>query len=247
MLRTVKKISQAEVISQWNALAPVRYRQIISGEDITYVRLLVPSVIALIPGGSETLLDAGCGVGILTNQLAIHAKSVVGIDPSSESVSIARAHFEPQAQFEQTTLEECVRVHPQTADLVVANMVLMDILDLEGFLESARRVLLPGGSLVFSITHPCFWPDYRGYARASWFDYAQESIIEAPFRITAEPDCELPSIHVHRPLQSYFESLRNSKFSVEILSEPMPSADVMRLYPEAWKHPRYLLARCRAM
>lgn len=242
MFRRVDAKSAAMIISEWDALAPIRLRQITSGKDITYRHVLVPSILALVSGEvAATALDAGCGVGFLTDLLAEHAGEVVGVDPSAKSIVIARAHHGKRAKFIQDILESYSKQNPSSADLVVANMVLMNVLDLDGFLAAAHRVLRPGGALVFSMTHPCFWPSYCGYAREPWFKYDQKIIVESPFGITAQPNCPLLSTHVHRPLDAYVQALRKALFSIEVLGEPMPSADVDALYPEPWTYPRYLV------
>jgi len=246
MFRKIEVKPSTEIVSEWDALAPVRLRQITSGEDISYRHILVPGILELISKEvAATVLDAGCGVGFLTNLLAEHSAEVFGVDPSAESIAIARTHHGERANFIRGTLESYSEQNACSVDLVIANMVLMDVVDLSGFIAAAHHVLRPGGALVFSMTHPCFWPSYYGYARESWFRYDQELIVESPFKITAQPDCSMLSTHVHRPLSAYVQAFRSSLFSIEVLSEPMPSADVEAQYPEPWTCPRYLLGCCR--
>jgi hypothetical protein len=121
----------------------------------------------------------------------------------------------------------------------------MDIPALDPVIAALHLVLRPEGLLIFSITHPCFWPNYYGYDHESWYRYDQELIIESPFRITARPDCPLPSTHIHRPLQTYLAALRCGGFIIDKLREPMPSAAVEAQYPAPWGAPRYLVCRCR--
>jgi trans-aconitate methyltransferase len=246
MFRNVDAKSPASIVAEGDALAPIRFRQIMSGADLSYRQVLVPSIIALAsketPGAA---FDAGCGIGYLTHLLAERIGEVTGLDPSAESIAIARAHYGKRATFCLGTLEVYSKQNAQSADLLVANMVLMDVLDLDHFIAAAHFVLRPGGALVFSTTHPCFWPTYYGYAQEPWYRYDQELLVESPFRISAEPDCPLVSTHVHRPLNTYVQALRSHLFSIEILSEPMPSSDVEAHYPAPWKYPRYLVGLCR--
>src|SRR5207245_7058466 len=47
-------------------------------------------------------------------------------------------------------------IPPESFDSVLASMVLMDVEDYQGAVDQLWRVLLPGGTLLMSITHPCF-------------------------------------------------------------------------------------------
>jgi SAM-dependent methyltransferase len=246
MFRNVDVKRPASMVAEWDALAPIRLRQITSGADISYRHVLVPNILALAADEAPaTAVDAGCGIGYLTHLLAENVEEIIGIDPSADSISIARAHYGSRASFCFETLERYSQKNPESVDLVVANMVLMDVLDLDSFIAAAHRVMRPGGALVFSATHPCFWPSYYGYADEPWYRYDRELIVESPFRITTEPTCQLLSTHVHRPLHFYVEAFRKSGLSLESLREPMPSADVEAHYPEPWKNPRYLIGLCR--
>jgi len=246
MFRRLERKSTKAIASEWDILAPVRFQQITSGEDITYHHVLVPSVLRLMPGQPvAAALDAGCGIGYLTNLLTDHAALVVGVDASAESIEIARAHFGTRADFIQETLESHSKKNTQAYDIVIANMVLMDVSDLDVFVSALHLVLRPNGVLIFSVTHPCFWPHYYGYDREPWYRYDRELIIESPFKITARPDCPFLSTHIHRPLEAYIGALRHARFFIDELREPMPSPDVEARYPDPWATPRYLVGRCR--
>jgi 2-polyprenyl-3-methyl-5-hydroxy-6-metoxy-1,4-benzoquinol methylase len=246
MFRRVERKSAAAIAAEWDALAPIRYQQILSGEDLTFKHVLGPAVLALTSRErANTVIDAGCGVGFLASLLAAQGSKVIGVDPSSKSITIARAHFGNSADFFLGTLETYAASHSENADVVVANMVLMDVLDLDAFIASAHRTLRPGGALVFSTVHPWFWPVYYGYADEPWFRYDQEIVFESPFRISAHPHLSLHSTQVHRPLESYFKAIVGAKFVLERIFEPMPTPDIDSQYPKPWQFPRYLLGICR--
>jgi SAM-dependent methyltransferase len=246
MLRPVNRKSLTEIISEWDALAPVRYSQITTGQDITYNRVLMPSLVSLIePLAPSTLLDAGCGIGTFSSRLTAITKNVVGVDPSGKSIAIARSLNDSSTQFVQDTIEQFAMTSHARFDMVVANMVLMDTLSLSDFLLSCRKLLNSEGAFVFSITHPCFWPDYYGYGKAEWFRYEDETIIESPFRISNDQGSSLVSTHVHRPLSAYLNGFRIAGLALVKVQEPMPPRDVDPKYLADWKRPRYLIGLCR--
>ncbi|MFF7046587.1 class I SAM-dependent methyltransferase [Streptomyces massasporeus] len=51
-----------------------------------------PAVLAAVPDGCRTALDAGCGDGLLARKLAERSASVTGVDRSAEMIERARGH-----------------------------------------------------------------------------------------------------------------------------------------------------------
>ncbi len=233
-----------EIAAEWDALAVTRFEQMTSGADLTFDHVLAPGILCRLPHRPRMILDAGCGVGVLTEMLALRSERVIGIDPSVASIEIARRNFGHLASFEASTMEAYSASEPEQFDVVVANMVLMDAPNLDTFLTAAACVTKRGGKLIFSITHPCFWPKYYGYADAEWFKYNRELMIESPFKISAMPDGAPKSTHIHRPMETYIRELTKAGFRIERLDEPFPASDVQNLYPVPWHYPRYLIGSC---
>jgi ubiquinone/menaquinone biosynthesis C-methylase UbiE len=244
MLRSVKSKTLSEIVAEWDALAPLRHQQISSGVDISYSQVIAPALMSLVMERKPTVvLDAGCGIGSFTARLEKISKHIVGVDPSEDSLAIART-IAPQVAFVHDTLENFSLCNQNKFDVVVANMVLMDVMSLTSFLEACRRVVIQGGALAFSITHPCFWPEYYGYGSADWFHYEDEIIIESSFRISADRVGSLISTHIHRPLSAYIEAFNRAGFSLKSFKEPMPPDGVDKIYRSSWKSPRYIAGIC---
>jgi len=244
--RKIPPQTQLHFSMEWDALAKIRYEQIASGRDISFHKVLLPALLELLKGTkAKRILDAGCGVGILTGKLAALTDDVEGVDPSQVSIGIARELHLSRAKFTCSTLEEFAEKRSDHFDVVVANMVLMDVPELGSFMTAVQKMLAPKGKFLFSVTHPWFWPEYYGYADQPWFQYDDELFVEGPFRISRDQKVELYSTHVHRPLRMYAEAFHKVELSVETLLEPMPTAEVEALYPKRWKVPRYLVGLCR--
>ena len=135
------------------------------------------------------------------------------------------------------------QTEPHRFSLAIANMTLMASLDLLSFLRAVAKLLHSGAHFVFTITHPCFWPKYWGYDTADWFNYNQEIIVEAPFKISLDV-AETVTTHTHRPLSQYVNSLIEAGFLVEAIIEPFPPSDIDSTYLQKWKYPRFLAIRC---
>ena len=93
------------------------------------------------PLGGITILDVGCGGGILSEPLARIGAEVTGIDPSPELINIAKKHaaldssLSKRLNYVQTTIEDLIRSTPKTYDAVVASEVLEHVTDKETFLK----------------------------------------------------------------------------------------------------------------
>lgn len=207
---------QDSVTREWDTIAPLRDRQIAAGADASYSEVLEPWILNRIDG-AESIVDIGCGTGRLTSAIKARSNTVLGIDPSAKSIEIARAH-DPESGYAISSAEEWVERNPTSRfEIAVANMVLMDVLDLKGVC-SALASLARGHRLVATITHPCFWPTYWGYDASKEFDYNTEVIVEAPFR-TSALNYSLPATHVHRPVSTYLQVFRDMGIQVTALEE----------------------------
>lgn len=232
----------ADIVAEWDRIASLRHEQIASGRDTTYLGLLLPTVVrmSLAFGRSTRIVDVGCGTGFLTRALSENTSgTVLGVDPSSISLQIAQSISSncKNVDFYQGTVEDLAKTASSEFDVAVANMTLMDCLSLDSAVGSICKVLKPGGSLIATITHPWFWPRYWRYESEPWFNYLQETVIEAPFAITAESS-EFLTTHVHRPLEMYVRVLASAGLRMSDILEPMPDADSQKR--SAWEFPRYL-------
>jgi SAM-dependent methyltransferase len=118
--------------------------------------------------GKRTL-DAGCGAGYGSAELAAHADSVTGADVAAEATEFARAHYRlPNLAFEQASCDQLP--HPDACfDLVVAFEVIEHLERWRDFLLEARRVLAPGGQLIVSTPNKLYYTESRGAHGANPF------------------------------------------------------------------------------
>jgi SAM-dependent methyltransferase len=247
-MRRIAKKSEREIAQEWTRIASFRAQQIQSRSDLSFHYVLLPSILDLSSCSDfSSVIDIGCGGGFVTEKLAERALSVVALDLSSENLAIAQqrlGHLKNVTLFNGSVEHYTQTQEPNAFSLAVTNMVLMTAVRLDKFIRSVAHLLKPGGHFVFTITHPCFWPQYWNYAHEDWFRYTEEIIIEAPFRISTQ-DTEGPiTTHVHRPLSLYINSLRAHGLTIDQLVEPMPPQDVEQKYPAPWAYPRFLGARC---
>jgi len=173
----------------------------------------------------KRVLDAGCGDGTYSRRLNSLGAIVTGIDGSVEMISIAERYpAQLDLGFEVADLTKKLPFPDGYYDVVLANMVLMDIPRIDVAIAEFARLLVEGGILVFSITHPCFFcydwvTDEKGErAHKEISDYMTPKVLELNFWGK--------TLHFHRPLSHYFDVLSQNSFCVDAFKEPVPSEEV---------------------
>lgn len=248
-VKNINEISAESIKLQWDRVAKERDRQLRSKVDKSFEHVLMPTILDLLGDRSiDSLLDAGCGTGVLSEILSDKAKEVVGVDLSDESINIALAsnNKSDNISYFADSLESFAVRHSGKFSAVVSNMVIQDCRDLEGFLNAACKMMNENAVLVLTFTHPWFWPVYWNYHNKSWFNYSKQFAIEAPFRISSEKEHSIGvTTHFHRPLNIYLKVLKSTGFIVEDILEPLPDARYADKFPKEWKFPRFIAIRCQ--
>jgi len=99
----------------------------------------------LAPKAGERILDAGCGTGQLTAQIAARGAHVIGIDSASSMIEQARRNF-PDIAFEMGDVR--LLGFDAVFDAVFSNAALHWVPEAEAAVRSIRRALKPGGRFV---------------------------------------------------------------------------------------------------
>lgn len=241
-------MQKIDVVAEWDKNAEARHNQIISKIDISYHKVLIPTLLRLLGEiRGLRIIDVGCGSGVLVSELVKRGAFVVGVDPSKKMISIAnREYNNNDVEFYSQSIQSFSAKANIKFNIAVSNMSLITIEDLDGALQSINNLLKPQGKFVFNITHPYFWNQYRQYEPNETFEYKKEHVQQGKFIISNDVH-GLPSstTHFHRPLEKYFQSLANASFITENVEEPFPSQHNMKLYKIPWKFPRFMSMKCR--
>src|SRR5258708_3682042 len=124
-LRPVPDKNIADIRLEWDRIAKLRQDQIGHGLDLSYSHVLEPTLLDFTAGCDCTsVLDVGCGVGILTARLAETSKNVVGIDISGASIALARKDVlsTGNPRFFETSVEAFAGEFQERFSVIVANM-----------------------------------------------------------------------------------------------------------------------------
>ena len=146
-------------LQQCYELASTRVKQYLEAEIEFVLSRLRPT---------DSVLELGCGYGRVAFRLADVAARVVGIDTSSESLTLARQLARPESRCLFLQMDaSALTFGDGTFDVVVCvqNGICAFALDAVRLVREALRVTRPGGRVVFSSYSAGFWPE-----RLQWFE-----------------------------------------------------------------------------
>ena len=101
----------------------------------------------------RTVLDAGCGGGLLSEALAACGARVTGIDMDDASLAVARRHMQSMGlviDYRQITAEALAEQSPGRYDLVVCMELLEHVPRPASVVDACARLVRPGGDLFFA-------------------------------------------------------------------------------------------------
>ena len=104
------------------------------------------------PLAGLSVLDVGCGGGLLCEPLTRLGATVTGIDPAPTNVEVARLHAGQSGlavTYRQATVEELV-AEGARFDIVLAMEVVEHVADVDLFTAECCRAVAPGGLLVMA-------------------------------------------------------------------------------------------------
>ena len=102
----------------------------------------------------KTVLDVGCGGGILAEAMAARAASVLGIDLATKPLGVARLHALERGvqkiEYREVAVEALAAERPQSFDIVTCMEMLEHVPDPSSVVSACARLLRPGGWAFFS-------------------------------------------------------------------------------------------------
>jgi 2-polyprenyl-6-hydroxyphenyl methylase/3-demethylubiquinone-9 3-methyltransferase len=98
-----------------------------------------------------TLLDIGCGGGLIAEPMRRMGFQVTAVDASSENIGTARAHAEQSGldiAYRAATVEQLEAEGAGPFDVVLTMEVIEHVADPEAFIRSCSRLVEPGGMMI---------------------------------------------------------------------------------------------------
>ncbi|MGI6244263.1 MAG: bifunctional 2-polyprenyl-6-hydroxyphenol methylase/3-demethylubiquinol 3-O-methyltransferase UbiG [Pseudochelatococcus sp.] len=141
----------------WDPHGPMRPLHRFNPVRVRYIRDLAANrfgrdIRADAPLAGLSVLDIGCGGGVLSEPLARLGASVTGLDPAEKNLAVARAHAAGEGlsiDYRAQTVES-VAASGERFDIVLAMEVVEHVADVETFVAATCAAARPGGLLVMA-------------------------------------------------------------------------------------------------
>lgn len=119
--------------------------------DINPLRLEYIDRIASLAG--KTVLDVGCGGGILSESMAGKGASVIGIDLGDKALQVAKLHLlesGKKVEYRKVAVEALAEEQPGRYDIVTCMEMLEHVPDPASTVRACAQLVKPGGHVFFS-------------------------------------------------------------------------------------------------
>lgn len=242
MTRTAHDVEHRDLRVAWDRLSPIYQAQHeFSTADVHYGAWapLERDLQLLGDVRGQRILDLGCGGGQCCIAFARHGATVTGVDLSDAQLAYARrlaGQEKAAVQFVQASAENLAGLAASSYDLVFSANTLVYIADAAACLAECRRVLAPGGRLVFSLEHPlrhCFLDQgLTGLDDELSIVPVRSYFEEGPHR-WRWPGADIVLHAYHRTISQWTDLLAAAGLQLQRIVEPLPPADLLdELLPE---------------
>lgn len=225
-----------------------------------------PSLVSLLnPQAEQRILDIACGNGLTSRRLAARGARVTAFDFSANLIEKAKARSSNLQSLlsyhvvDATDENQLLSFGTGVFDSALSNMALFDMADIERLFRTLPKLLKPGGTFVFSLTHPAFNNASSTHVMEEFDDGKIHTIYSVkisrymtPYHgkglaLASQPQ---PQMYFERPLQDYLNLGFQNGFVLDGFEERAFPADHPQTSPLGWggkfsEIPPVLVARLR--
>jgi 2-polyprenyl-3-methyl-5-hydroxy-6-metoxy-1,4-benzoquinol methylase len=257
-----------ETRSAWDANAEIWDKRMgDKGND--FFNILCWPILAsfLDPKPESHILDIACGNGLTTRRLAELGCQVTAFDFSANLIEYAKARLTDYQSLitlhvlDATDESQLLSLGAAKFDSALSNMALFDMANIEPLFRTLPKLLKPGGTFVFSITHPCFNNASSMHVVEEMDDGEIKTVYSiktsrymTPYsmRGLALRNQPKPQVYFERPLQYYLNLGFQNGFVLDGFEERAFPPEVPQMTPLGWggkfsEIPAAIVARMRLL
>ncbi len=213
--QSMDEITNADAVKAWSEVPQELIENFGDEGDATRRYLLNPVIFQLLGDvKGKHVLDAGCGQGYLSRQLARRGAIVTGVEPAQPwyRYALQREQREPLGISYLCEDLASAQLKSDLFDEVIASMVFMDIPDYLPALRNCVAALKPGGGLLISLLHPCF--------EEPGSEWQKKGYVEVREYFRARAVRQTCGYFIHRPLSTYLNDLIDQGCMLQKIIEP---------------------------
>ncbi len=200
-------------------------------------QLVEPSVLQLLDlRAGESVLDAGCGNGVMARRLVRDGAVVTAFDYSEAMLELARTRDRAAGVrvdyrlIDATDEAALLQLGARRFDAITCSMALMDMPAINPLFAAASQLLKPDGRLVFATMHPAFnsnnpvflheKEDRDGDVSEHYALKLRAYLDMPPVKGSGAPGEPTPHYYYHRPLGDMLNAAFAAGFVLDALLEP---------------------------
>lgn len=264
--------------TDWQDVAGWYNNLVGAGGSEYHQKVLLPGVERMLKEKNQQLadlkiLDLACGQGVLSRRLAAAGAIVTGVDLAKDLLEAAKEYVregQKRPNYIQGDATDLIDesgkprhgLEAESFDAVTLVLSIQNMDHLTGVWQGINKLLKPNGVLILVMMHPCFRVPQRSDWQWQQRDFRQTRIMwrylgSEDIRIAAHPGKEAvgekspATIHFHRPLQAYINTLGNAGLLIEHCEEWIshkkeqqgPKKEAMDLARQEF--PMFMALRCR--
>ncbi len=174
-----------------------------------------PAMLAQLPDiNGKHVLDAACASGEYIPFLLERGARVTAVDNCAPLLQLVSERFDERVVTLEADLDAGLpALDDSVVDVVLSSLTVHYIADWHKLFAEFRRVLVPGGMLLFSTHHPAQTAELAG-------DYFQTKLVNDRWSINGR---QVDVQFYHRPLEAILAPLLLAGFAVTAVLEPQSS------------------------